>query len=263
MTDSECCFCEPISVARNVTSVHRLSIQGFRHCRYSDGSRKRKFFHGQLSLLLSSRGSDTRIRTSQSARKIVHGGFTRPEFSRARTSPSARSNHTRTSHCFSRRNKTRTSHCGETKPGLTVCAGNTKFAPARSARTTQTEIRTALRARESQHNTMREVSLDEEQRTHTAQRARTQTCSWQNLPSGNGAIFQDRSTTPKRMTIYDATRSTFPDGSKKKRTALEPVLRSQQGMRLYNSAPTRDRKSQNCDQGHATEKFFNCSHNPL
>ena len=30
------------------------------------------------------------------------------------------------------------------------------------------------------------------------------TCSWQSLPSGDGAIYQDRSTTPKRMTMNDA-----------------------------------------------------------
>ena len=29
------------------------------------------------------------------------------------------------------------------------------------------------------------------------------TCSWQGLPSGNGAIYQDWSTTPKRMTMND------------------------------------------------------------
>ena len=86
---------------------------------------------------------------------------------------------------------------------------------ALSARKPQTEIRSALRTRDSQHSTMREVSLDEERWTRTAERARTQTCSWQSLPSGDGAKNQDRSTTPKRMTINDATRSTLPDGKKK------------------------------------------------
>ena len=68
LTDSECCSCL-VSVARNVTSTPP-GQQGSRHCRFSDGSRKRKVLHRQLSLFHSSRGSDTRIRTSQSARKI-------------------------------------------------------------------------------------------------------------------------------------------------------------------------------------------------
>ena len=44
----------------------------------------------------------------------------------------------------------------------------------------------------------------QETRIRTAQSARTQTCFRQSLPSGDGAIYQDRSTTPKRMTMNDA-----------------------------------------------------------
>ena len=44
----------------------------------------------------------------------------------------------------------------------------------------------------------------QETRIRTAQSARTQTCSRQSSPSGDGAKDQDRSTTPKRMTMNDA-----------------------------------------------------------
>ena len=44
----------------------------------------------------------------------------------------------------------------------------------------------------------------QETRIRTAQSARTQTCSRQSLPSGDGAIYQDWSTTPKRMAMNDA-----------------------------------------------------------
>ena len=48
-----------------------------------------------------------------------------------------------------------------------------------------------------------------ETRIRSAQSARTQTCSRQSLPSGDGAKNQDRSTTPKRITINDANNEAF------------------------------------------------------
>ena len=35
------------------------------------------------------------------------------------------------------------------------------------------------------------------------------TCVWQSVPSGDGAIYQDKSTTPKRMTMNDANKATL------------------------------------------------------
>ena len=93
-------------------------------------------------------------------------------------------------------------------------SGGTKheLRTAPSARTTQSEIRTALCTRNIQHNTMREVSLDDEQWARTVQRAQAQTCSWQSSPSGVGAITRSQEhNTNTREYQHDTMCDVTPD----------------------------------------------------
>ena len=86
---------------------------------------------------------------------------------------------------------------------LTVCAEkpeNTSHTSPSARRTGSNKSRTSLSTRMDQ---TKDSALLEVHKRHGFS-ARTQTCSWQSLPSGDGAIYQDRSSTPKRMTMNDA-----------------------------------------------------------
>ena len=170
--------------------VHRLST-GFRHYRYSDGSRKRRFFtdnsqcfsaHTDQTREFAPRRVRGRFRlylhftkcTEDSldpsfpelALRRVRGG-TKHEL---RTVQSARRNQTRTSHCSkwaekpsqdfalcARGHQANTSHCSE-------CAerSDSEITPVKVRGDTKHRLRTAQRTRNNQHNTMREVTLDED-----------------------------------------------------------------------------------------------------
>ena len=134
LTNSECCFCL-ISVARNVTGtyttvnqVSTMQLLGW-VTDETDVCLRR-----QLILFLSSHGLNTRIRTSRvrgSFRQHLYcseytEGFTRPEFSRTRTSTSTESTRydLRTANVRGEmKHELRTVQVrGDIKPGLhTVC----------------------------------------------------------------------------------------------------------------------------------------------
>ena len=134
----------------------------------------------QLLLFLSSHGMNTRIRTFRvrgGFRKHLYcseytEGFTRSEFSRTRTSTSTQSTRydLRTAHVRGEmKHEFRTVQVrGEIKPGLhTVCVRKPSDF-------------TLLRVREPNR------------RINSHGSTRTQTCSWQNLPSGVGAITSNQ-----------------------------------------------------------------------